>query len=174
MPRLLDVFLFPRGLMLVSLNVRCTFQRGQCAFFRPRVWLRPRSYCPRDGMSWVTGDASQPLLNMTIGDHFRGVVASHGDREALVVVDQQLRLTYAQLGDQVDMVAAALLDLGMVKGDRLGVWMPNNSEWLVMQMATARVGVILVNINPQYQAPELEYALNAVQVSSSMPNNYNK
>ncbi|MBT3701267.1 MAG: AMP-binding protein [Alphaproteobacteria bacterium] len=114
--------------------------------------------------SYVHGASTTPLIGETIGQNFDKAVEEWADREALVVVHQNIRWTYAELGKQVDACAAGLLAMGLVPGDRVGIWSPNNSEWLVTQFATAKAGIILVNINPAYRISELEYALNKVGV----------
>jgi fatty-acyl-CoA synthase len=100
-----------------------------------------------------------PLLEQTIGQNLAETVARFGDRDALIVPFQEVRLTYAQLAQEVDRVARALLAAGIRKGDRVGIWSPNNAEWVLVQYATAQVGVILVNINPAYRTHEVSYAL---------------
>ena len=110
--------------------------------------------------SYVSGVSATPLLGITIGDAFDATVARFPDREALVSRHQGLRYTWAQLRDEVDRAARGLLALGITKGDRVGIWAPNRSEWLITQFATAKIGAILVNINPAYRLHELEYALN--------------
>ena len=97
------------------------------------------------------------------------VVAAHGEREALVSRHQGIRWTYAALDAQVERCARGLLALGVDRGDRVGIWSPNNAEWVVVQFATARVGAILVNINPSYRAHELEYALRQSGCSRADP-----
>ncbi len=105
------------------------------------------------------GATDVALLEETIGDAFDRVVASFPDREALVVPFQDVRLTYRQLAERVDQLARGLIALGLGKGDRLGMWSPNNAEWVYIQFAAAKAGVVLVNINPAYQTEELRYAL---------------
>jgi fatty-acyl-CoA synthase len=105
------------------------------------------------------GVTDTPLLEETIGAAFDRIVAAHSDREALIVPFQDVRLSYGQLGEQVDRVARGLIALGLEKGDRVGMWSPNNAEWVYIQFATAKAGVVLVNINPAYQTEELRYAL---------------
>jgi fatty-acyl-CoA synthase len=105
------------------------------------------------------GVTDTPLLEETIGAAFDRIVAAHSDREALIVPFQDVRLSYCQLGEQVDRVARGLIALGLEKGDRVGMWSPNNAEWVYIQYATAKAGVVLVNINPAYQTEELRYAL---------------
>ncbi|MEP7113617.1 MAG: AMP-binding protein [Ilumatobacteraceae bacterium] len=105
------------------------------------------------------GLTDTPLLEETIGSAFDRTVAAHPDREALVVPYQDLRLTYRQLAEQVDQLACGLMALGLLKGDRVGMWSPNNAEWVYVQFAAAKAGVVLVNINPAYQTEELRYAL---------------
>jgi fatty-acyl-CoA synthase len=100
-----------------------------------------------------------PLLDETIGSNLAATVARFGTSDAIVSRHQGVRLTYAQLWDEVDRVARALLALGIERGDRVGIWAPNCVEWTLVQFATARVGAILVNINPAYRPNELAYAL---------------
>ncbi|NMO23555.1 AMP-binding protein [Pyxidicoccus fallax] len=109
--------------------------------------------------SYVHGTSTTPLLGETIGQNLRRTVEQYGDREALVVVSQGYRATYRQLWDTTTQVALGLLALGVEKGDRVGIWSPNRYEWVVAQYATARIGAILVNLNPAYRTSELEYAL---------------
>ena len=112
--------------------------------------------------SYVHGANAVPLLGDTIGVHFDKAVAAWPDRPALVVRHQGVRWTYRDLQQHVDACAAGLLALGLEPGDRVGIWSPNNAEWVVTQFATAKIGVILVNINPAYRLAELAYALNKV------------
>ena len=112
--------------------------------------------------SYVHGASGVPLIGATLGANFRAAVENWGDRDALIVRDQGVRFTYAELGRRVENFAAGLLALGLVPGDRVGIWSPNNAEWVVTQFATARAGLILVNINPAYRLAEIEYALNKV------------
>jgi fatty-acyl-CoA synthase len=98
-------------------------------------------------------------LGETIGENLRRTVERFGDRPALVVRHQQFRATYRELWEQTGVAARALLARGVRKGDRVGIWAPNRFEWVVLQFATARIGAILVNINPAYQSAELAYAL---------------
>ncbi len=109
--------------------------------------------------SYASGTSTHPLLGETIGDNLRRTVERFGDREALVVRSQRYRATYAQLWEQVSGVARGLIAMGVGIGDRVGIWAPNRFEWVVLQYATARIGAILVNINPAYKAAELQYAL---------------
>ncbi|MCP3167494.1 AMP-binding protein [Myxococcus qinghaiensis] len=110
--------------------------------------------------SYVHGTSATPLLGETIGQNLRRTVERHGDREALVVVSQGYRATYRELWDITTQVAKGLLAMGVEKGDRVGLWSPNRFEWVVTQYATARIGAILVNLNPAYRTAELEYSLN--------------
>jgi fatty-acyl-CoA synthase len=112
--------------------------------------------------SYVHGTSSRPLLGETIGQLFDRVAAERGDAEALVVCHQEMRWSYADLKQQVDAFAAGLLALGLAPGERIGIWAPNCAEWVVAQFATAKAGLILVNVNPAYRLGELEYALNRV------------
>ena len=109
--------------------------------------------------SYVSGTSDNPLLGLTIGDLFDQIVAEYPDNEALVSRHQGLRYTYRQFKAQVDQAARGLLRLGLAKGERIGIWAPNCAEWAVTQFATAKLGAILVNINPAYRLHELEYAL---------------
>lgn len=106
----------------------------------------------------------EPLLGATIAEHFASVVEKFPEREAVVSIVQERRLTYAELSQEVDNVAKGLVGMGFGKGDRVGVWSTNNIEWLLIQMATARIGAILVNINPAYRPKELAYALRRSEV----------
>ncbi|MCY1075483.1 AMP-binding protein [Archangium lansingense] len=110
--------------------------------------------------SYVHGTSTTPLLGETIGQNLRRTVERCGDREALVVVSQGYRATWRQLWDETTKVALGLLAFGVEKGDRVGLWSPNRFEWVVAQFAAARIGAILVNLNPAYKTAELEYALN--------------
>jgi fatty-acyl-CoA synthase len=110
-------------------------------------------------LSWAHGASATPLLGETIGANLERTVAAHPDREALVVCDQGVRLTYAQFGERVDRVARALVASGLEPGDRMGIWAPNCVEWVLVQYASAKAGVILVNVNPAYRTSELEYVL---------------
>ena len=100
-----------------------------------------------------------PLLAETIGASLERAAAAYGDREALVARHQGLRYTYAELNAAVDELARGLLAIGLERGDRVGIWAPNCAEWVLVQFATAKLGVILVNVNPAYRTSELEYAL---------------
>ncbi len=111
-------------------------------------------------LSYVKGATDEPLLTGTIGREIARVVAQFPDREALVVRHQKYRATYAQFWDEVTLAAKGLLSRGIHIGDRVGIWSPNRYEWVITQFAAARVGAILVNLNPAYRAAELEYALN--------------
>jgi len=113
--------------------------------------------------SYVHGASDIPLFGDTIGEHFDAVAGRWPDRQALVVRHQNIRWTYGELKERVDAFAAGLVALGLEPGDRIGIWSPNNAEWVVAQFATAQAGLILVNINPAYRLAELEYALNKVE-----------
>jgi len=105
------------------------------------------------------GPGQPPLLDDTIGANLDRTIARYGARDALIVRHQRIRQTYEEFGVSVDVLARALLARGLDVGDRLGIWAPNCAEWVHLQFATARVGVVLVNINPAYRTSELEYAL---------------
>ena len=121
-----------------------------------------RGVVPVDGLSHVKGSTARPLLDATIPAFLAEVVHRHGGRTAAVFRAAGERWTYEQLARRADRFAAGLLSLGLYRGDRIGIWAPNRPEWLIAQFATARIGLILVNINPAYRASELEYALNQV------------
>jgi fatty-acyl-CoA synthase len=110
-------------------------------------------------LSYVHGADPTPLLGETIGDNLRKTVERLPDHEALVVKGQDFRCSYQQLWDRTTELAKALMACGVKKGDRVGMWAPNRYEWVVVQYATARIGAILVNVNPAYKASELRYAL---------------
>jgi fatty-acyl-CoA synthase len=110
-------------------------------------------------LSHVSGATGTPLLEETIGANLERTAATHGQRDALVSRHQGLRYTYAELNAAVDEVARGLAAIGLARGDRLGIWSPNCAEWVLVQYATAKLGVILVNVNPAYRTSELEYAL---------------
>jgi fatty-acyl-CoA synthase len=109
--------------------------------------------------AYAHGTSETPLRGETIGRMWNDVVAAHGDRPALVSRHQEIRWSYAELHERVERCARALLAAGVEKGDRVGIWSPNNAEWVIVQFATAKIGAILVNVNPSYRAHELEYAL---------------
>jgi fatty-acyl-CoA synthase len=113
-------------------------------------------------LSYVSAVSAKPLIGRTIGAYFDEVAAAHPDRLALIVRHQAVRWTYGELKARVDALAAGLLALGLKPGERIGVWAPNCSEWILAQYATAKAGLILVNINPAYRTSEAEYALNKV------------
>ena len=112
--------------------------------------------------SYAKGRTDVPLIEQTIGDFFADMAQRQGSRDALVSRHQGLRYSYGQLHAATRQLASALLNLGLIKGDRIGIWSHNNAEWVLMQLATAQVGLILVNINPAYRTTEVEYALNKV------------
>lgn len=113
--------------------------------------------------SYVHGTSPIPLCGDTIGNHMDKAVSQWGNREALVVRHQDVRWSYEELNERADAFAAGLLKLGLEPGDRVGIWSPNNSEWVITQFATAKAGMILVNINPAYRLAELEYVMNKVR-----------
>ncbi len=112
--------------------------------------------------SYGNGVGGRPLIGETVGVHFDRVVERWPDNDALVVVEQSVRWSYAEFKQNVDALAAGFLALGLEPGDRIGIWSPNNAEWALTQFASAKAGLILVNINPAYRLAEVEYALNKV------------
>jgi fatty-acyl-CoA synthase len=128
-------------------------------------WLaggRDERVRPPGSLSYVQGATDEPLRFLTISQQLDKTVSRHGGREAAVFVAERLRLSWHDLKRRADEVGAGLLALGLRRGNRIGIWAPNRHEWLVTQFATARVGMILVNINPAYRTSELEYALQKV------------
>ena len=121
---------------------------------------------PQDGLSLVRGDTAVALLELTIPAFLARAVAAGGDREAVVFREQAVRWSWREFAQRVDELAAALLAIGVARGDRVGIWSPNRFEWVVTQFATARIGAVLVNINPAYRLAELEYALNKVETTA--------
>jgi fatty-acyl-CoA synthase len=118
-----------------------------------------------DVLAHSRGPTDSPLLEETIGERLRKVTEEFGDREALVVRHQNYRATYGELYEEVERAARGLIANGVLPGDRVGIWAPNRYEWVVVQYAAARVGAILVTINPAYKANELSYALRTAGVS---------
>ena len=116
-------------------------------------------------LSYTHGASPTPLLGETIGDGLRRTVARFPHREAFVDSAKGVRLTYRELWDAVDRVARGLMALGVGRGERVGIWSPNRHEWLLVQFATARIGAILVNVNPAYKTAELGYTLRQAGVS---------
>ncbi len=141
-----------------------------------RTWATSAQYCrgpyscrgtaqgvsamSETAQSYAHGTSAVPLIGQTIGENLAATVARFPDHEALVVPFQGVRLTYAELDAAVDELARGLLAAGIEKGDRVGIWSPNCAEWVLVQYATARVGAILVNLNPAYRTHEVAYALN--------------
>ena len=117
---------------------------------------------PPGSLSYVCGSRQEPLRFITIAQLLDKTVARHGARDAALFDAEGLRLSWYELKRRADLMAAGLLALGLRRGNRVGIWAPNRSEWLITQFATARIGLIMVNINPAYRTSELEYALNKV------------
>ena len=113
-------------------------------------------------LSFVSGVGGDPLLFQTIGQTLDLAATKFGSREALISCHQETRYTYEELNEKSNRIALGLHKLGLRKGDRIGIWSPNCVEWVLTQFATAKLGLILVNINPAYRSGELEYALNQV------------
>ena len=110
-------------------------------------------------VSYASGPSDKPLLGSTIGKFFDYAAGRYAEREAVVSIHQQVRFTYSQLAERVNKLAKALISAGFQKGDRIGIWSPNNVQWLIIQYATAKAGLILVTINPAYRSHELAYVL---------------
>lgn len=109
--------------------------------------------------SYDAGPTGAPVLEETIGANFERIAATYPEHEALVEVATGRRWTYAELNDEIDATARGLMALGVDKGDRVGIWAPNCAEWIMTQFAAAKVGAILVNINPAYRTHEVAYVL---------------
>lgn len=128
--------------------------------------------------SYICGEGNQQLIYSTIGNQLEKITEQFPSNEALVVCHQNIRWSYQTLNEQVDRLATGILALGLNKGDRLGIWGPNSYEWILTQLATAKIGVIMVCLNPAYRSFELEYALNKVNckalitANSFKKNNY--
>src|SRR3984893_14923909 len=133
------------------------FVRGRTLAPDPQV---SEVFVPRE--SYVHGNSGLPLIGKTIGALLDEASATDGAREALVVAHQKIRWTYSELKSRSDAFASGLLSLGLEPGDRIGIWAPNCAEWTIVQFATAKAGLILVNINPAYRLSELEHVLRAV------------
>src|SRR5581483_9041653 len=110
-------------------------------------------------LSYASGVSAVPLLGETIGENLERAAARYADREALVDVATGRRWTYADLDTAANEVALGLLTMGIAKGDRVGIWAPNCAEWVLTQYATAKIGAVLVNVNPAYRAHELDYVV---------------
>ena len=121
------------------------------------------SIAPADGVAYVRGATDVPLSESTIGQFLRDTAQRFPDRQAVLFREQGVRWTWKEFDERVDRLAAGLLSAGLAKGDRVGIWSPNRFEWLLTQFATARIGAVLVNINPAYRVSELEYALRKVR-----------
>ena len=115
---------------------------------------------PINKLSHVQGSSSPPLVHYTISNLLKKTVSMFGQRDAFIFPNH--RLNYKEFDRMVDKLAIGFIKIGLKKGDRLGIWSPNRLEWVLTQFATARVGIILVNINPAYRLSELEYSLNKV------------
>jgi len=116
-------------------------------------------------ISYTHGVSETPLIGDTIGENLRKTVDLVPENEALVAIHQNFRATYREFWDLTTKIAKGLLVFGIEKGDRVGIWSPNRYEWVVIQYATARIGAIMVNINPAYRTSELEFALNQSAVN---------
>jgi fatty-acyl-CoA synthase len=119
---------------------------------------------PSNGLSYVKGDTTNPLLRKTIPQLLDETVQKNPSGSSFVFSEQGIRWSWLEFKRQVDDLAAGLLAIGLKPGDRVGIWSPNRSEWVVTQFATAQIGIVLVNINPAYRIAELEYALNKVRI----------
>jgi fatty-acyl-CoA synthase len=110
-------------------------------------------------LSYTHGADDRPLIGQTVGDFFDAISETHAGHEALVSGHQGIHWTYGELRDRIDELARAFIALGINKGNRVGIWSPNYAEWVITQFALAKIGAILVSINPSYRVHELEYAL---------------
>ena len=119
----------------------------------------------KSSLSYVHGASDLPLLGQTIGQNLRQTTEKYPSEDALICVHQNYRATYTEFWNQTSEVAKALIALGAKKGDRIGVWSPNCYQWVLLQYATARIGLVLVNINPAYRTSELIFVLNQSEIS---------
>ena len=119
--------------------------------------------------SFVSGTSAQPLLYRTVDGVLKAAAAEGPDRLALVVPHQSVRCTFAEFDREVEVVARGMIACGLKRGERIGVWAPNGTEWLLTMFGAARAGLILVNINPAYRSSELEFALRLVGCRATGP-----
>ncbi|MDH4319770.1 MAG: AMP-binding protein, partial [Desulfobulbaceae bacterium] len=117
-------------------------------------------------LSYWKENGEPPLLERTIPSHFKEIASRFPDNEAVISLPQNSWLNYGRLAEEMDLLARGLLAFGVKKGDRVGIWSTNNLQWILLQLATARIGAILVNINPSYRISELAYALKQSQIST--------
>ena len=157
-----------RYMMRQKLSVSCKCLNF--SFFLPRSLsssssLRGQAAVSHSSrLSYVSGPGSPPLMGLTIGQVVDRAAEMYGEREGLVVTHQNIRRDYLQLQREINNLAAGFINLGLVPGDRVGIWGPNTHQWFITQFAAAKAGLILVNINPAYQSSELHYCLNKVGV----------
>jgi len=116
--------------------------------------------------SYACGNSQIPLLGITIGEMLNRIAAAHPDSDALISVHQNIRWTYAEFLERVDTLARALMALDVERGDRVAIWELNYAEWVLTQFATAKIGAIMVNINPAYRTYEFEYAMKQSEVQT--------
>ncbi|XP_043855481.1 medium-chain acyl-CoA ligase ACSF2, mitochondrial isoform X2 [Dromiciops gliroides] len=124
--------------------------------------IRSCSSSPTGKLSYLKGPTDIELISKTVGQCFDDIAQKFPDREGIVVLHQNIRKTFAQFKEEVEIAALGLLNIGLKKGDRLGMWGPNSYEWVLMQIATAQAGIILVSVNPAYQSQELKFCLRKV------------
>ena len=116
--------------------------------------------------SYTCGTAEFPLLGMTIGEMVDNIAAKYPETEAVVSVHQNIRWTYREFNEKVNEIARALMGMGVEKGDRVAIWAMNHAEWIAVQFATAKIGAIMVNINPAYRTYKLEYVLKQAEIQT--------
>ena len=119
-----------------------------------------------DKGSYTCGTSEFPLLGMTMGEMIDHTVARYPDTEAIVSVHENIRWTYREFLERINLVARGLMGMGVEKGDRVGIWAMNHADWVVIQFATAKIGAIMVNINPAYRTYELEYVLKQSEIQT--------
>ena len=122
----------------------------------PRIVMGAKSANAPLTQSYDKGPVT-PLIELTIGDFFDQMVEQNLDKDALISAHQNIRLTYRELQRKVNQLASSMIRMGLQKGDRVGIWSHNNVEWVIMQLATAKAGIILVNINPAYRIFAVSY-----------------
>ena len=116
--------------------------------------------------SYACGNSQKPLIGITIGEMLNQIAAAHPESDALVSIHQGIRWTYAEFLREVNTLARALMAIDVERGDRVAIWALNYAEWVVVQFATAKIGAIMVNINPAYRAYEFEYAMRQSEVQT--------
>ena len=130
------------------------------------IFVLTRNISTQFKWSYVSGDTSEPLSGYTLGQLVDRSAEKYGEREALISMHQKLRKTFSDVKTDAEKLGAGLLNLGLNKGDRIGIWGPNSYQWYQTQMAAAKAGLVLVNVNPGYKSSELKYCINKVGIKA--------